>query len=154
MTAKYGAAHSTIMREQYYAVRKRHSDRKQPLYPPNKQPADYLTPTVTKVESAGDEEKSRDQTNKDEKRTNKDDKENPYQSLILTKQPDQATVQDGYVKLTSSCILLEETSPPPVPLVKPDPVCTLATSLPKLESSFQQSSSENIHSSNANNICD
>ena len=154
MISKYSAVrHDTgSLPDRYSAIKKRDSNRKQPLYPPPHLAADYLTPTVTKTagstEEKGTEEKVKTDEIKDlgsehkeETKTketyDKDSEENPYQSLIVSKVDTNTVTIDGYVKVIRSSVgSLEEKEteppkPPPIPL-KTEPDYSLKSSIPQL----------------------
>ena len=138
MTSKYSATRhdSASLPERYSAIKKRDSNRKQPLYPPAQLVSDYLTPTATKTAGsmATEEEKKVDSEDKAKINKSKDSDENPYQSLILS----QPTVTpDGYIKVVRTRLSsLEEETPQP-PLVPPappkcEPKYSLKSSIPQL----------------------
>ena len=154
MISKYSAVrHDTgSLPDRYSAIKKRDSSRKQPLYPPALLAADYLTPTVTKLKTAGsteekgneenvktDESKDLDSEHKQETKEtyDKDSEENPYQSLIVSRADTNTITIDGYVKVVRSSVSsLEEKGtqppkPPPIP-PKPEPDYSLKSSIPQL----------------------
>ena len=130
MTSKYSATRheSGSLPERYLAIKKRDSNRKQPLYPPAYLASDYLTPTKTKTEGSTEEKKDEDKAVTDE---SKDSNENPYQSLIQSR-PDTTT--DGYIKISRSGVIsLEEEAPPPLPVPSmSEPAHPLKSSIPQL----------------------
>ena len=156
MISKYSAVrHDTgSLPDRYSAIKKRDSNRKQPLYPPAHLAADYLTPTVTKLKTAGsikekeneenvktDESKELDSEHKEETKTketyDKDSEENPYQSLIVSKADTNTITIDGYVKVVRSSVSSleeKETQPPKSPPIppKPEPDYSLKSSIPQL----------------------
>lgn len=175
MTSKYSAVrHDTgSLPDRYSAIKKRDSNRKQPILPPAHLAADYLTPTMTKASGsteANHEEKREedsetikmDESNndldskcKEETKTkethDKDSDENPYQSLIVSKADSNTITIDGYVKIIRSragSLERQEApvpKPPPIP-PKPDPDCSLKSSILRLSlASDLQPMSENMY---------
>ena len=154
MTSKYSAVrHDTgSLPDRYLAIKKRDSNRKQPLYPPTYLAADYLTPSTTKTTAGPIEEKnkevktdeSKDVYSEDEEKTitnktsDKDSEENPYQSLIVTRADSTRLTPDGYVKVVRSRMgsLDEEAPPPKLPPVlgppKSEPDYSLKSLIPQL----------------------
>ena len=172
MITKYSAVrHDTgSLPDRYLAIKKRDSNRKQPLYPPAHLAADYLTPTMTKTtepikekkadseeKAKMDEGKNTDSEDKEKTKTNepcdKNSEENPYQSLIVSRTDKTTLTPDGYVKIIRSRVgsLEEETLPPnltPVPPPKPEPDYSLKSLTPQLSlASNLPTKSENLYES-------
>jgi hypothetical protein len=167
MISKYSAVRhdSNSLPDRYSAIKKRDSNRKQPILPPAHLAADYLTPTMTKT--TGSESIENPETNsdtisnheeevrmdeskdldsefepKEEKKAKttsvKESDENPYQSLIVASKANATTITiDGYVKIIRSRVGSLEgqeslaPKPPPIP-PKPEPDCSLKSSIPQL----------------------
>lgn len=156
MTSKYNARHgsSATSLERYAAVKKRDSNRKQPLYPPV-QADDYLSPVHVTTQAASAEQKENntaEEVNDTEnsKTTNSKEDENPYQSLIGLKP--EPTSADGYVKVIRPSVSfsgLEDTPPPPIP-PKPELSPQMSTT-PQLACNSPQKS-ENIYSNSPHTL--
>ncbi len=162
LISKYSAVRhdSNSLPDRYSAIKKRDSNRKQPILPPAHLAADYLTPTMTKTtgsienpetdsdtisnheeEVKIDESKDLDSEPKEEKAKatcEKESDENPYQSLIVASKANATTITiDGYVKIVRSRVGSLEgqespaPKPPPIP-PKSEPDYSLKSSIPQL----------------------
>ena len=183
MISKYSAVRhdSNSLPERYSAIKKRDSNRKQPILPPPHLAADYLTPTMTKTTGSfenpetnsdtktdqeekvnTDESKGLDSEAKEETKIketcNKDSDENPYQSLIVPMANATSVTIDGYVKIIRSRVgSLEgqETPAPKTPPIppKPEPDYSLKSSIPQLSlASELPPMSENMYASRSGTL--